>query len=233
MPESSSLIRVLGYVRVSTEEQASEGLSMDFQRRKIRAFCELRELFLVRLVEDIGSGKESDRAGYQELLRSVKDPKIEGVVVFRLDRLSRSLLDLANLIDLFKKENAQLWSVMENIDASTPIGRFVIKLLGALAELEVDVLGERTKAGMEEAKRKGVHVGGIPLGKRLSGEDGRLEEDAEEAKTVKRIHELRIQGLSLRAIALCLNEEGHKTKRGGHWHPQTVKVVLDRISNHF
>lgn len=233
MPESPSSVRVLGYVRVSTEEQASEGLSMDFQRRKIRAFCELRELHLVKLIEDIGSGKESDRVGYQELLRSVKDPEIGGVIVFRLDRLSRSLLDLANLIELFKKEDAQLWSVMENIDASTPIGRFVIKLLGALAELEVDVLGERTKAGMEEAKKKGVHVGGIPLGKRLSAKDGGLEEDAEETKTVKRIQELRTRGLSLRAIALCLNKEGHKTKRGGHWHPQTVKVVLDRISDRF
>ena len=217
---------VIAYIRVSTEEQRDEGFSLNAQKRKIKAFCELHDLRIAKYIQDTGSGKEKDREGHQELLLKIKQKQISGIIVFRLDRLTRSLLNLAELIELFKKDNTQLYSVMENIDASTPIGRFTIKLLGALAELEVDVLGQRTKVGMEEARKKGVHLGRAPLGKKRNNK-GKLVQDHQEQAVIQRILQLRALNLSLRKIAQTLQQEGYQTKRGGKWHPQTIKKILE------
>lgn len=227
--KQTSLPKVLGYIRCSTEEQANEGLSLAYQRRKVDAYCQLHDLDLIEVLEDAGfSGKETNREAYQALLEKIKSPDISGVVVYRLDRLTRSFADLGHLLELFKSCQAGIYSVMENVDASTAIGRFVIGLLGLLATLEVDVLGERTKAGMEEAKRQGIHVGSEPLGYKRSKDRG-LVEDPEEKKIVDRIKGLRKKRLSLRKIAEVLNEEGHATKRGGRWQAETVRQVLKRV----
>ena len=223
-----SFPRVIGYIRCSTEEQANEGLSLGYQRRKIEAYCELHDLELIEVLEDAGfSGKETNREAYQQLLTKIKDADISGVIVYRLDRLTRSFADLGHLLEVFKGANASIYSVMENVDASTAIGRFVIGLLGLLATLEVDVLGERTKAGMEEAKRQGIHVGSEPLGYKRSKDRG-LIEDEEEKKIIERIKRLRKKNLPLREIARMMNEEGHPTKRGGKWGAETVRLVLKR-----
>ena len=131
-----SFPRVIGYIRCSTEEQANEGLSLGYQRRKIEAYCELHDLELIEVLEDAGfSGKETNREAYQQLLTKIKDADISGVIVYRLDRLTRSFADLGPLLEVFKGANASIYSVMENVDASTAIGRFVIGLLGLLATL--------------------------------------------------------------------------------------------------
>lgn len=218
--------RVLGYIRCSTEEQAQEGMSLRYQRSKIQAYCLLHDLEIVSILEDAGfSGKEANRPAYKQLLAQIKDPTLSGVVVYRLDRLTRSFADLGHLLEVFKAANTGIYSVMENVDASTAIGRFVIGLLGLLATLEVDVLGERTKAGMEEARRQGVHIGSEPLGFKRAENRG-LVEDENETKIVERIKQLRKKKLSLREIAKIMNEESHPTKRGGKWAAETVRLVL-------
>jgi len=223
------LPRIIGYIRCSTEEQAQEGMSLHYQRSKIQAYCLLHDLELVTILEDAGfSGKETNRPAYQQLLRQIADPEIVGVIVYRLDRLTRSFADLGHLLEVFKAANAGIYSVMENVDASTAIGRFVIGLLGLLATLEVDVLGERTKAGMEEARRQGVHVGSEPLGFKRAENRG-LVQDEDETKVVERIRQLRKKKLPLREIAKIMNEEGHPTKRGGKWGAETVRLILKRI----
>jgi len=221
-------VRVLGYVRCSTEEQAQEGMSLAYQRRKIAEYAGLHELEVAEVLEDAGySGKEGSRPAFQRLLKEIEDPKIEGVVIYRLDRLTRSLGDLASLLEVFRRYNAGIYSVMENLDVSTAMGRFVIGLLGLLGTLEVEVLGERVAAGMEEARRMGIHTGGSPLGYKHA-EDSKLVEDPEERATVDRILELHSEGSSLREIGRALNEEGRRTKRGGKWAAETVRLVIKR-----
>jgi len=222
--------KILGYIRVSTEEQANEGMSLSFQRRKIEAYCELHDLILLDLLEDAGlSGRDNTRPAYQQLLQRITDPDVSGVIVYRLDRLTRSFGELGVMLETFKKHNASIYSVMENVDASTAIGRFVIGLLGLLANLEVDVLGERVAAGMEEAKRQGLHVGSTPLGYKRSEQKGELLVDEKEGEIIQRIHHLRTsEQMSFRRIAEVLNHEGHPTKRGGRWGSETVRLVWQR-----
>lgn len=221
---------LIGYIRVSTDEQANEGMSLSFQRRKIEAYCELHDLHLVEILEDAGlSGRDSNRPAYQQLLQRITDPQIAGVIVYRLDRLTRSFGELGVMLETFKKHDASIFSVMENVDASTAIGRFVIGLLGLLAYLEVDVLGERVAAGMEEAKRQGLHVGSTPLGFKRGEQKGELLIDEKESEIIERIHHLRTsEGLSFRRIAEVLNEEGQPTKRGGRWGSETVRLIWQR-----
>lgn len=221
--------RVLGYTRVSTEEQAKEGFSLAFQQRKIKEFCQLRELKLVKILEDPGhSGKDTKRPGLQELLARVPDPDIHGVVVYKLDRLSRSTRDLLEMVDdVFQKNKAEFYSVTEQVDTTTALGKFFLTIIGALAQMERDLISERTKAGMEESRRQGTYLGGLPLGFKRTKRGG-LVSNPREVQIVARIHSLRASGQTLRSIAATLEAEGYPTKNGGHWHPQTVKLILQR-----
>jgi DNA invertase Pin-like site-specific DNA recombinase len=227
---SSQCPKVIGYIRVSTDEQAKEGMSLSFQRRKIEAYCELHDLYLLEILEDAGrSGRDRDRPAYQQLLQRIIDPDISGVIVYRLDRLTRSFGELGVMLETFKKHDASIFSVMENVDASTAIGRFVLGLLGLIANLEVDVLGELVATGMEEAKRQGLHVGSTPLGYQRGEQKGELVIDEKESEIVERIYHLRTaEQMSFRRIAEVLNEEGHPTKRGGRWGSETVRLVWQR-----
>jgi len=231
-PKPTLKRRVLGYIRVSTTEQAKEGLSLYFQKRKIEFFCELHDLILVKVIEDPGfSGKDLNRPGLRELLELIPDPTIHGVVVYRLDRLSRSTRDLLEMVDdVFAHNEADFYSVTEKVDTTTALGKFFLTIIGALAQMERDLIGERTQAGMEETRLKGTHLGGVPLGYQRD-EDKKLIPLEQEQLTLARVKELRGEGLSLRAIASALTEEGHPTKKGGAWHPQTVKLILARTES--
>lgn len=221
-------VRVLGYIRCSTEEQAQEGMSLAYQRRKIQEYASLHDLEIADILEDPGySGKDTQRPAFQKLLTEIEDPAIEGVLSYRLDRLTRSLGDLAQLLEVFKTNNASIYSVMENLDVSTAMGRFVIGLLGLLGTLEVEVLGERVAAGMQEAKRQGIHTGSSPLGFKHSA-DRTLVEEPEQKATIARILAFHNEGRSLRDICKLLNQEGRQTKRGGKWAPETVRLVIHR-----
>lgn len=221
--------RVLGYARVSTEEQAKEGLSLSFQKRKIREYCKFREIRLVQILEDPGySGKNSNRPALQEMLARIPNPDIQGVVVYKLDRLSRSTRDLLGMVDdVFQKNNAEFYSVTEQIDTTTALGKFFLTIMGALAQMERDLISERTSAGMEETRRKGTYLGSVPLGFQRN-KQGSLMQNKKEQQLVALIRSLREDGHSLRAIAAILDQQGYPTKKGGHWHPYTVKLILDR-----
>lgn len=193
--------RAVGYVRVSTEEQAREGLSLAAQESRIRAFCEAKGWELVRIYRDEGySGKNLDRPGIQALIRDLKADGIDVVVVLKLDRLTRSVRDLGTLIeDLF--EGRALASVEESLDSSTANGRMVINLLGTVAQWEREIVSERTKLALSYKRSQGQWSGGrIPFGFRI-GPDGKLEEDPEEMKTIRAIKRARRRGASYRDIA--------------------------------
>ena len=218
--------RAFGYVRVSTEEQAEEGISLRAQRGRIKAYAEAMGLRLVRTYADEGiSGRSLERPGLQELLERVRGSEGETIIVYRLSRLSRSTRDLLFLVEeAFIEGNTRLVSVNEHIDTETAMGRLFLTIMGALAQMERELISERTRAVLEFKKERGETLGAPPFGYRI-GEENKLVPIAREIRVVRRILKWREQELSYQAIADRLNEQGAKTKRGCGWYASTVRNV--------
>ncbi len=227
--------RVVAYCRVSTEEQADQGVSLEAQRARVTAYAALYEIDVVEVVVDAGvSAKTLDRPGLARVLAMLEAGEASGILVAKLDRLTRSVRDLGDLVDrLFADGKHALLSVAENIDTRSAGGRLVLNVLGSVAQWEREAIGERTAEALGHLRSQGVRLGGEALGWRRTGERdaaGRLvvlDDDAEGA-VVRRIVELRRRGCSLAGIAAMLTLEERPTKRRGRWFASTVRAVLVR-----
>lgn len=209
--------RVVGYTCVSTDEQASSGLGLKAQRTLIEAECERRGWELVQVFEDAGaSGKAvSGRPALAKALGAVRGGDAGALVVAKLDRLSRSLLDFASLMEDARKEGWALVILDLGVDTTTPSGEMIANVMATFAQFERRLIGQRTKDALAVKKREGVKLG-RPV-------------TVDEA-IAKRIARERRRGRSLREIADRLNMEGVSTAHGGgKWHASTVKAVLERI----
>jgi DNA invertase Pin-like site-specific DNA recombinase len=229
--------RVVGYIRVSTEGQAESGLSLGAQRVKLESFALAMDLSLVGIEADEGvSAKSLDRPALQRALAMLDDGTADAVLVAKLDRLTRSVRDLGDLVDrYFASGRWSLLSVADSIDTNTAAGRLVLNVLGAVAQWEREAIAERTREALAECKRRGVRLGGEALGwTRTDAVDGAgrqvVADDDAEMETVSTIRRMRAEGASLREIATALDTSGRPTKRGGKWAPQTVAKVLSRQS---
>jgi DNA invertase Pin-like site-specific DNA recombinase len=229
---------VVGYIRVSTEQQAGEGVSLDAQRTKLRAYAVAMDLDLVDVLEDAGlSAKSLARPGLQRALARLEAGDAAGLVVVKLDRLTRSVRDLGELVDRYFASRFSLLSLSDSIDTRTASGRLVLHVLGAVSQWEREATAERTRDALAQLRADGVRLGAEPLGWRRSealDASGRRagEEVADEVATVARILELQEQGRSVRDIARALAAEGRQTKRGGRWHPTTIQRILARREHH-
>jgi DNA invertase Pin-like site-specific DNA recombinase len=192
--------RAVGYIRVSTREQAQEGVSLAAQEERIRAFCTAKGWELLRIYRDEGvSGKSLDRPGVQAMIRDLKGDGVDVVVILKLDRLTRSVRDLGSLIeDLFG--GVALAAVDGSLDSSTAGGRMVVNLLGSVAQWEREVIAERTKDALTFKREKGEWCGRVPFGFTV-GEDGRLVEDPEEMRTILAMKRARRRGASFPKLA--------------------------------
>ena len=226
---------VVGYVRVSTQMQAQEGVSLDAQRRKIRAYCELYELDLVDICADEGaSGGSLERPGLQRALSTIQCGSATGIVISRLDRLTRSVRDLSELLtDVFA--SADLISVSDNIDTRTPTGRLILHVLTSVAQWEREVGAARTSEGIRQVAHEcgGWIWGQPPFGWSYGPRDdeGRLTlvPDPAEQETITRSRELVAQQVPQRVIAETLTAEGRHTKDGcSRWHQSMVARVMQR-----
>ena len=197
-----SPLRAVGYARVSTHEQATEGVSIDVQEARIRAHCEAAGWLLLAVFEDRGvSAKTLDRPGLEEMITFVRAEKPDAVVVYRVDRLTRSIRDLGQLLDETLADVA-LSTVDGTLDTTTPNGRMVLCLLGVLAEWERTVISERTTAAMRHKRdAEGRWMGRAGYGFRIDHESGKLVEDEEQMKAIVSMKRSRRRGRSLRAIA--------------------------------
>ena len=220
----------IGYIRVSTEGQAREGVSLDAQRDRIEAYARAKGLELTEVLVDEGlSGKTIDRPALQTLLERCRAGAVGHVIVWKLDRLTRQTRHLLNLVeDVFLARHIELHSVSESLDTSTPHGRFVLTLFGGLAQMERELIAERTRGALAYKRANGNPTSHPPLGFRATGRRDRMLPVPEELAIVGRILELWRTGLSFRAIAVRLDQEGLPTKRGARWHASTVKKVVDR-----
>jgi site-specific DNA recombinase len=227
--------RVVGYVRVSTEKQASEGVSLAAQEAKLRAYCLAMDLDLVAVEVDEGVSAKSmkGRDGLSRALARIDAGEASGLIVTKLDRLTRSVRDLGALVERYFEKRADLLSLADSIDTRTAAGRLVLNVLVSVAQWEREATGERTRDALAHMKAEGVKLGGAALGwKHGEGvdEEGRRVVEAVEAEVaaVERVFALKAEGLPLRAIAAKLEAEGIATKRGGRWQAETVRKVLMR-----
>lgn len=221
-------LKTYGYVRVSTEEQAMEGISLEAQREKIKAFVTLHDLNLLQIISDEGaSGKDLNRPGLKKLLTLLQGKEADAIVVYKLDRLTRRTRDLLYLIeDVFKKGNTRFFSISEQIDTETALGKFFLTLMGALAQMERELISERTKTALELKKQKGERLGTTPLGY-ITLPDGTLTPDKTELKIIKLILQLHKESKPYNKIARILNQEGVRTKRGTKFYASTIKYICE------
>lgn len=219
-------MKAIGYLRVSTAGQVEDGISIEAQEAKVRAWAELNGAEEILVFRDEGiSGKRSDnRPGLQEALDSVQTG--DALVCYSLSRLSRSTKDTIHLADKLDKIGADLVSLSEKIDTTTAAGKMVFRMLAVLSEFERDQVSERTKTALQYKKTKGEKTGGdVPFGYRLKG--AKLVPDKKEQRAVQLIMDLRADGISLRGICRKLEAEGFRRRRGSKkWHPQTVSGII-------
>lgn len=205
---------VIGYVRVSTAEQEASGAGLAAQRAAIEEECARREWILDAIGEDALSARDTKRPGLQAVLCAVE--RVGGpraLVVAKLDRLSRSLIDFATLVERSRKRGWEIVVLDLAVDTTTPNGEAMAGMLAVFAQWERRLIGERTRAALAVKRAEGVRLGraGAP------------------AATVARVVELRAEGWSLPRVAVFLNDEGVPTPQGGLlWRPSSVASVLKR-----
>ena len=213
------------YIRVSTDYQAEEGYSIEAQKEQLSAYCVSKGIKNYEYYIDGGwSGSNIDRPEMKKLIEDVKEEKISHVIVYKLDRLSRSQKDTLYLIeDVFNPHGVDFVSLNESMDTSTPMGRLMLGILSAFAQLERENIRLRTRMGMKERVKSGLWMGGgrIPFGYDYNKEDGILVPN-KDAKKVKQIYSLYIEGKSPQYIANVL----------GLKYDRLVNQILTRKSNY-
>jgi site-specific DNA recombinase len=215
------------YVRVSTEEQAKEGYSVSAQKKKLKAFCVSQGWEVAGLYADEGiSAKDMERPELQRMLKDIEEGKIECVLVYRLDRLTRSVLDLYKMLETFDKQDCKFKSATEVYDTTTAMGRMFVTIVAALAQWERENMGERIAFGFSEKARQGKWpLNFAPIGYDLNKEESKLYINPHEAKTVKLIFDLyKTKGSG--SISKYLNDNKIYTKAGRKWTDVTVFNVL-------
>ena len=218
----------IAYVRVSTEDQATEGVSLEAQRAKLQAWCLCNDYELAAVFVDAGlSGCRSDnRPGLQS---AIEQACTSGsvLVVYSLSRLARSTKDTIAISEQLAKAGADLVSLSEKIDTTTAAGKMVFRMMAVLAEFERDQVSERTTMALAHKKSKGERVGTVPYGMSLETDGVKLVPNVKEQEAIALARVLRGQGMSLRAIASELESQGIKTKAGlCRWSAQSVSNII-------
>lgn len=231
------------YCRVSTDDQAKEGVSLEAQQRSCEAMALAHGYAVREVVVDDVSAKDLNRPGMQRILRAVEAGQTAGVITYKLDRFTRSRRDLEDLLPLLDRHGAALISVSEKLDTSSAMGRFFIFMLGAIAQLERETIAERVTMGMRHRRSQGGFTGGRPpagcrVVKATDFNGKRLEADPASADKVRGAWARILSGSSLTAVAGYLTEAGVPTSYGAKWtangtrklllNPRLVGVLVDQ-----
>jgi site-specific DNA recombinase len=219
-------MKAIGYLRVSTEKQADFGVSLDVQRQKVQAMAVVQGAELLEMIEDAESAKSLDRPGMDRLLAMVDAGKVDAVIIAKLDRITRSVKDLAELLERFSRRDVALISVADSLDTGTAAGRLVLNIMVSVSQWEREAIGERTQAAMSHMKAAGARVGNIAFGFQLATDRERLEPNPAEQTIIGKVCELREANYSLRQIADELNRQGYLTRSGSAWRHEYVAGIL-------
>ena len=218
----------MGYVRVSTEKQADVGASLEAQTEKIQAMAVVQGLELDEVIIDAGeSAKTLGRPGMDRLLQLVDSGAVESVIVAKLDRLTRSVKDLAELLERLYRRGVSLVSVAESLDTGSASGRLVLNIMTAVSQWEREAIGERTRDALSHKKAKGERVGTVPFGYQLAPDGVHLDQEPSEQAMLNEIRKRRASGCSLRQIADELNRQEFRTRCGSLWRHQYVRGAVN------
>lgn len=204
--------RIIGYVRVSTQEQADSGLGLEAQERKLHAAAELHGWELVDVIRDEGiSGATLKRPGLRKAMRAIARGNADGLAAAKLDRVSRSSVDMALIFEWFRDADATLVLLdVPGLDTSTAMGKAMSTLMAMFAEMERDLIAQRTKDALASLRKRGK-----PTGRPAVADNAQLQ---------RRIQRMRAKHMTLQAIADELNADGTPTLRGGaKWRPSSVQ----------
>ena len=214
-------------MRVSTDKQADFGVSLEAQTEKVRAMAVVQGAELVDIIVDAGeSAKSLNRPGMAGLLAMVDEESVDVVIIAKLDRLTRSVADLAELLKRFERRGVSLVSVADALDTRSAAGRLVLNIMVSVSQWEREAIGERTRDAMRHKRLNGTRVGTVPFGYQMASDGVHLEPNAAEQKILRQIRLLRLNGHSTRQIAAELNRLGMVTRRGTAWRFQYVARAL-------
>ncbi len=222
--------RLIGYIRVSTTDQAESGLGLEDQDRKIRALAELEGGELLDVIRDEGaSAKSLDRPGVARLLELVRRGDVDAVLIAKLDRLTRSVKDLCDLVDLCRQKDIALVSAAESLNTSTAAGRMVVNMLGVIGQWEREVTAERTSAALQVKAQRGERVSRwARYGWRVGADGVNLEPVEDEQATIATAVELRGSGLSLRQVSAELEGRGMLSRTGKQFTAKAIGSMVER-----
>lgn len=215
------------YVRVSTQKQVQDGHSLAAQEARLRDYAVRQGFDQVQLVVDEGlSGSRTDRPGFVQVMQAVRDHAVNAVVVVSLSRFARNTVATVQAIEVMNKAGVSLHSLSEQLDTSTPVGRFFVTVLASLAQLEREQVGERTRAVLQHRKSQGFVAGHAPFGFCVAADGQTLERDEREQQVIDLVKQLRAAGMTFRAIAtdLTRRQVAHRDGRTS-WTPVRVYQI--------
>lgn len=221
-------MQAIGYVRVSSEKQARDGVSLEAQRARIVAWAVANgaELLAVHIDAGLSGAKAHNRPALQTALTEACKHRA-ALVVYSLSRLARSTKDAITISEQLSKSGADLVSLSEKIDTTSAAGKMVFRMLAVLAEFERDIIAERTSTAMQHKRSRHEYTGGkVPYGWRTSRDGVTLMPEPLEQAAIREALRLKASGLSLRAIGERLTAKGMLPRSGKRWHAKTVRDLL-------
>lgn len=218
-------MRAALYARVSTEDQAKEGFSLDAQIKRLEAYCRVRGWDIAGIYRDEGcSGRNTDRPEYHRMM--AESDQWDILLVMKMDRIHRNSVNFTLMMDDLRMKGKEFNSMQDKFDTTTAMGRFVMDIMQRIAQLESEQIGERVKIGMEyKARNSTGNLGsGHPYGYVYS--KGKLEVVTDEAHTVRAIYNMYVRGSTMDDIASFLNDAQIPAKKGGTWNKQSICNIL-------
>ncbi len=214
------------YIRVSTEDQAREGFSLGEQEEKLLQLCKFKELEVYKVYKDAGiSAKDMEhRPQFQAMLKDMKEGKINYIVAYKLDRITRLVRDLEELISVLEQYNCFLLCDRDDVNTSTANGRFFVRMLTVLSQLEIEIVSERTKFGLNGAIKSGHIPGQRPFGYTKS-EDKKMIVDNATRPYIEKIFDMYLEGKSFQQIANYFKENNIYPKK--KWRDTTIQKIID------
>ena len=215
----------IGYIRNSTLKQEN---SVETQRKQIKDYCEINNLVLDQIIIDegiSGGGDKTDlRKGYNQIIDLIDQGEVDNLVVISISRWGRNLGETYKSVKLMGDKDTKFISIKENIDTSSPVGRFTLNILSSLYEMELEMIRERTKDTLKYKKENNLVYSKTPFGFDRDGD--RLIENPKEKRLIKKMNTLKDKGFSYNDISLYLLKNRHKTKSGGKWTRQNVYKIM-------
>ena len=230
--KNNGKIKVVGYIRVSTFNQ-EDNTSLALQEKKIKEYCRLKNWELVKVFKEIGSGAKESRQQYNKMIQLIDENGFNGIVVYHIDRLFRSLRLFANLYYKLSRSNKWISTIDGGLDSSTDIGAFTLKMMVLMAEMERDRITKRLQSGRIENFKNTGKIGSngkgctgvLPFGYYYTG-DGQVKIDKDRAQVIKTVFQMRIEKASLSRITQDLNDSGILTQRGNKFNRFSVNAIL-------